>query len=69
MAPERAPSTLMIGVIFFILARIRLILMHLGFGFIEEDGIILVHGESALIDPEEDENPRQNSPRDKQPDT
>src|ERR1700731_1049333 len=32
-----------------------LILVHLGFGFVEEDGVILVHGEGALVNQEKDE--------------
>ena len=47
--------------------NLHLILVHLGFGFMEVDGIVLVHGKGAAIDQEDYEYSRQNTPRDKQP--
>src|SRR6266550_8025488 len=45
-----------------------LVFFHLRFGLVQENGIVLVHGESAFVNQKDNEDRRQNTPRDQQPD-
>ena len=64
MTPDKAPSTLTMGDLVHLGQHFYLVFVHLGFGFMQKDGIIFVHGEGAAIDQEDDEHPRQYTPRD-----
>jgi hypothetical protein len=45
----------------------QLILRHVGFSFVQEELIVLLHSESTAIDEEDDQNNGETTPRNQQP--